>query len=320
MAYGNFLFASLKRTSIGGGVQTEFGTLIPPGVRVSYVRSTGVQSGDDGDVAQRLLPTLAQGLAQCRSGMGDIVFVLPGHSESVSDATMLTNLVAGTRIIGVGDPNRSDAPTFRWTATTSQWAVNKNDVEIANLRLKLEGANGVVKAINITGSGCRLNCNNILVASGATAKATIAIEVGSGATECEIAGNYIRGTATHNVTDCIKLVGATTPDDCVIKGNLIVASATAANGLIHATVAAKRVSILNNVIYNTHTSSTACIAFDDVAVDGVCAFNMVGTMNDGTASAQGITFGTSATVKAFENYSCDEPKKSGVLAPAVVAT
>jgi hypothetical protein len=97
-------------------------------------------------------------------------------------------------------------------------------------------------------------------------------------------------------------------------------SATAANGLVHLTVANKRCNIRNNVMYNTHTSSTACVAIDNVAVDGVFANNYVATMNDGVAAAQGIVFAGTSTVKCFENYSADEPRKSGALVPAVVST
>jgi len=262
--------------------------------------------------------TLAAALADADLGPGDAVVCLPGHSESVADATMLDNLDDGVAIIGIG--HGTNRPTFRWTAAGSQWALNNANTIVAGLRLRLEGANGVTKAIDITGAGVTLDDNHIQVASGASNKATIAIEVGSAATDCTISRNWVYGTATHNVTDGIKVVGGTVPSRLRIFDNEMVASATAANGLIHVTVAALEMVIRDNIIYNTHTSSTACIVFDNVACDGIVVRNYLGTKNDGTASAQGITFGAGALVVCGENYSIDEAKKSAVLAPAAAAT
>lgn len=317
---GNFMFGNLPFSSGGAGMVFPQGTMLPPGGRVTYVRSTGPQDGDDPSLTKRLFLTLSAALAQCRSGLGDIVIVLPGHSENVTDALMLTNLVNGTRIIGAGDPMQDDAPTFRWTATASQWAITKKNVLITGLRLRCEGANGVVKAINITNSGNTLMGNYIEVASGAALKSTIAIEVGSGATDTTISANYITGTETHNVTDCIKLVGATVPSRFTMTDNIVMASATAANGLLHITVAAKRCLIMRNTFYNTHTASTACVAVDAVAADGILQTNYYGILTDGVAASTGVTFGAGSLFKSFNNQTCDEPNKSGVLAPAVVAT
>jgi len=317
-AYGNSLFPPTPYyEAITAGLGTPFGTLLPPTTRVAaYVLSGGVQDLMPQSIASMLVPTLSSALARCRAGQGDVVYVLPGHSENVTDATMLDNLVAGTRIIGLGDPNQSNAPTFRWTDTSGEWSVDQDNVEITGLRLRMEGANGITKAINVTGAGFKMAGNNVQLASGSSNKATIGIEIGSGATEAQILGNVFRGTATHNVTDGIKVVGSTVPSDLKIIGNVMDASATAANGLIHVTVAAKRIYIAANEIYNTHTSSTACITIDNVAASGVIARNMMGVLADNTAESQGLSLGAAHVCRVFENYCTDEDDASGVLSPA----
>lgn len=305
---------------IGGGLSTEFGAWLPKGSKAIFVRSTGVQSQDEQSFARKILPTLASGLLECRAGMGDTVFVLPGHSESVTDNTMLTNLVAGTRVIGLGHPLQSDAPTFRWTNTAGSWLVTVADCVFANLKLKMEGANGITKAINITAAGTTIAKNAIQTASGATAKAAIAIEVGSGALFTTINDNYIYGTATHNSTDIIKLVGSTVPSNFTMSGNKGIASITAGNGFVHVTVAALNCLIENNTLYNTHTASTACIAIDDVAADGMICYNNMGVLNDGTASAEGLVFaGSTDLFKCFQNFCSDEKNKSGLLSPGAAS-
>lgn len=301
----------------GYGIVTPFGIQLPPGGRVAaYVRSTGIADYDDPTIAQNLVTTLSSALQRVRTGKGDTVFILPGHSESVTDATMLTNLLPGTKIIGVG--RGSNMPVFRWTATAAQWALNQADVIISGLRLRLEGANGVVKAILITAADCVITNCDIEVASGAALKATIAIELGAGSSRTEIVGNIFRGTATHNVTDGVKIVSAV--DQVRISDNEMVFSATAANGLIHFTAAATNTKVLRNYLYNTHTASSACLVYDAVAADGIAAENYYGVLNNGAAASQGATFGAGSLIKCFQSFCSDEPQKSGALAPAVVAT
>lgn len=305
------LFPQAPFAPFPGGVDLGTVVVMPTAANAVFLRSIGPQSADPPALTGKIVPTLAAALAQIRSGLADTVIALPGHSESVADATMLDNLVPGTKIIGVG--RGSNMPVFRWTATGSQWIINDADVVIHGLRLRLEGANGVVKAIVSTAADCVISGCDIEVASGATAKATIAVELGTGAARNEIVGNRWRGTATHNVTNGLLVAGAV--EGIRITDNEMVFSATAANGNINVSVAALNIMIARNLCLNSHTASTACIAFAAAASTGVCADNRVGTINDGTATAQGITVGAGCLVRFFENYSDDEPAKSGILTP-----
>lgn len=305
--------AQMPVENSGYGFKTPFGIVLPPGGRVAaFVRSTGPQDYDDSTIAPNLVATLADGLKRCRSGLGDAVILLPGHIETGVGTTGMANLVAGTKIIGIGQG--SAMPTFRWTATTDQWALNKADVTVSGLKLRLEGANGVVKAILVTGADNLIHGCDVEVASGATAKATIAMEVGTGADRFRLVNNRFRGTNTHNVTDGVKVVAAVT--DIYIADNWMHFSATAGNGCIHLTAAALRCLFLRNFLFNDHTLSTACIAIDAVAATGMSIDNRYATINDGTASAQGQVEGVGSLVRSFQCYSTDQPIKSGILAPA----
>lgn len=310
-------FTNLPGYGIGAGLQTPFGIQIPPSGRVLYVRSTGVQTGDTPEIAKRLLPTLAAALSRCRSGLGDTIICLPGHSESVTDNTMLTNLVAGTRIRGVGFG--AMMPVFRWTAAGSQWVMNKADVDIRGLRLRLEGA-AVTKAIAITGASNSLIENDIEIGSTVTTNvAAIAVEVGTGADACVIAKNRFRSTATSASTDCV-LISGTAVDRVSVVDNVMMASTTTTNGLIRCTAAATNLLIARNMIYNSIASSVAGINFSNVAATGVCADNYITVLSTGAVSAgvTGITVGgTNNLVGFFNNLSVNDPNKSGLLTPAV---
>jgi hypothetical protein len=320
VAYGASSFPDVQRVAVGAGLKTDFALLLPPTGRIAaYVRHTAV-NGDPQEIEQRRFTTLASALKQCRPGQGDVVAILPGHTENVVDANMLTNLVDGTTIVGMGSPRQDNAPTFRWTTTSSKWLISKKNVTIQNLRLRLEGANNVVKAIEILGVGTTLAANTIEVASAATFKAAIAIEVGTGAHDTTIQGNAFYGTATHSLTHGINVVGAAPPQRLRVTDNEMQFSSGVANGCINVGVAALQLLIARNIIYNTMTGSTAAINLGAVASDGIVANNYVGILTNGVASATGIVTGATSLVKCFQNFCADEPRASGVLSPVAVAT
>lgn len=317
MAGELYSFGNIPLMGAGYGIRTQHGILLPPGGKVAaYVRSTGLQDGDDAAIADKLVTTLSSGILRARSGMGDVVLVLPGHTESVTNATMLDNLKAGTKVIGV--PLGASTPTFNWTATSSQWAISVANCFFSGLQLNVDGANGVVKAINVTGAQTTFHDCDFRVASGAALKATIALEVGTGADQFKLLGTRWKGTATHNVTDGVKIVAAIT--DFEIVGNKMEFSATAGNGNIHITAAALNGFVAQNDLYNTHTSSTACIALDDVASDGTMSYNNVATtVGTGTApAAAGIVLaGTNTLWRFFGNLSTPTKNTSGITVPVV---
>jgi hypothetical protein len=318
-AYGNFMNQNIPFYSLGPGISTQYGTLLPPcsAENPVYVRSVGQIDGDSQQVVQRLQPTLARALAQCRSGYGDVIYVLPGHTENVVDATMLDNLVNGTRIIGVGSPLRDDAPTFTWTATAGSWAVDNNNVSFENLRLKFTGINTVVKAVNITGTGVSFKGCFVEMADTSLAPA-IAFEVGSAAHWCSFIGNKMYGLTGQALTNGIKVVGATVPKGLLIAGNDLDYAVTEVGGNVNITVAATHVRIIGNIMANSVASSTANVVTANVAATGIIANNYFSQLNDGTVTAQGVIIGGSnVLIRCFENYACDEKAKSGILSPGV---
>jgi hypothetical protein len=299
-----------------GAVATSYAVLLPPGSRVAaYVRSSGWQEHDTCKASQ-VVTTLAAALTMVRSGLGDVIVVLPGHTETVSTATMMANLRAGTRILGMGQG--SMMPTFNWSATTSKWTIAVADVVIAGCRLNVDGADGVVDAIDVTAAGFHLIGCILRVASGAALKATTALSFGAAAHRYRVAGCKVEGTATHNVTNVVLVDGAC--DGGEIVDCTMIASATAAAGLIAVTAAATGWLFRDLLLYNTHTSSTATIALADVACDGLMVRIKSATKNNGGAkTTQGITWGTAALAQAHDCTCSDARADSGVTSPAAAA-
>jgi hypothetical protein len=298
-------------------MRTPYGVSASPGSKIAaYLRSTGAQSGDDITIGNNLVTTLSAALGRCRAGFGDTIVVLPGHAENV---TTTPTFVAGTRIIGI--ELGTSTPTFTWTAASSQWAISVANVTISGLRLAVSGADGITKGINVTGSNCSILGNTFISASGAALKAAIMCEFGTGAANFKFNGNKVYGTATHNSDDIVHIAAAVS--DWEVCGNRIIASSTAVTkGLVHVAAAALNGLIADNYLYNTHTGSTACIYFADVASDGHCCNNRMGAkVGTGVAPAvTGIVLAGTNTLWTFnENYSTPTKNTSGLVAPVVDA-
>jgi hypothetical protein len=287
------------------------GIVLPVGAKVvAYVRATPM-SGAPPEVEQLRVTTLTGALARCRSGAGDTIIVLPGHTENVS-STHLSGLVAGTRIIGAAGLGATP-PTFTWNATGSTWAINVASVHIEGLRLDLGGADGVTKAINMTGADCSLVDNDIILASSAALEAAIGIEVGTGAHRFVIANNRIRGTNDGTSADCI-LVAAAANDGIIAHNYIHVALSAVAVGPIRFSAAALRCRILENVIISKKAASESGITCGAVAATGSIERNLIGVLA-GARATDHIELG-SGEFYCFENRTCDTVNLAGLSAPA----
>lgn len=304
------------------GLRTQYGIILPPGARVAaFVRSTGIQNGDDTFLAQNLVPTLAQGLARVRPNLGDFVVCLPGHNENVADATTISNaMVAGAKILGVG--RGSNMPTLTWSAVGGQITIAVNDVSFSGMKL-LTAGNGVTSGTNttlafsITGNdvgfyGCEIDNGN------GFANATTTFSVSGTASRFDCIGNLIRGTLANGTGTTILI--SSTGADIRIEDNEILGGATSATGHINVTGATTKLRILRNTMNNFTATSVAAIAFSNVAVTGSCSYNNITVLSTGavTPGTTGITVGgTNNLVGFFQNFVVNDPNKSGLLLPAV---
>lgn len=324
MSAGLPLFPQLPTVAYGAGFTTDLGVSIPPSsqVRAFVLSSTAAgnaPSGMNEEIRRRTVPTLAAAVAECRSGQGDVVVVLPGHSESVTDATL--SIPAGTNIIGMGNPKASNAPTFRWTATAAQWNITAADVTIRGLKLRLEGANGVVSAIAVGATGFALVGCDIETVSGASNKVNIGVAIASAGTRATIAGNLFRGIAgtLHGGGGIIDIATAQTPSHVSIVSNWMtgLTSATGPAPFINIVGAATDLDISENRLVSADAgASPNVLTFGAGASTGIVSYNAVVSRGSGVAASTGIIVG-STLCRFVENYHSDEAAKSGALNPAV---
>lgn len=267
-------------------LSTPNGTWIKPGGRVAaYVRSTGLQEGDDlFAMSGNLVSTIAAGIARCRANRNDIVYVLDGHTETYSTTgNVWGTMVAGAQIIGVGRPGSSNSPTITLTHTGASVALNAANVTVAGLTI-VGGVATATASIVITGAGVTL-ANNFLNFGGFALGANSPIAV-TGAAGCVIACNNIVADSTATM---IAITGAASTNFLVTDNYARQAQATSGGGF-------------------STTANTA-------GISGHYARNFFKTATTGTGGAGVIVLGaaTITTVGNHENYGGEETAAASLL-------
>src|SRR5665647_818426 len=91
----------------------------------------GQISGSDGNPGTFAAPftTLAYAISRCVADRGDIIFIKPGHAETILDATTFAFNIAGLAIVGLGAGTKR--PTFTFTtANTATIPVSADNISI----------------------------------------------------------------------------------------------------------------------------------------------------------------------------------------------
>src|SRR5262245_18486040 len=85
-----------------------------------FVQSTHTNKGDTagrGTSPDAPFNTIDYAIGQCTASQGDVIIVLPGHSETVTAAAGIEADVAGITIIGIGEGKL--CPTVNFTTTAA---------------------------------------------------------------------------------------------------------------------------------------------------------------------------------------------------------
>jgi len=191
---------------------------------VFYVDSnTGHNSpGNYGTTYLKPFASIAYALTQANASKGDIIYVLPNHSEDLDAANDAISGATGVAVIGLGlGQNRG---TVNWTAAAATWLVNTADFKIENLVLDMTGyASGVTAGIDVDAPGFILkNCEVIISDSLSGVSKAINAE-SANADRLRIANNFFNGYAgvSSGVSSAISF-GSTQPQDVQITGNRII--------------------------------------------------------------------------------------------------
>lgn len=326
---GNFLSNPPPFISNYAAIASPWGTLLKPGGRVAaYLRSTGAQDGEDHFAASGcLVTTLSAALKRCRSGMNDIVYVLPGDVQSISTADFASDLVAGTQIISCGTPGASNNPTWTWTATGSTFLLDVANVSIVGMNLNWAGIDNVAAPMTISAAGCSFVNNHVTLQSAAASAGCVqGLALAAGANQCKVLGNkFLSDDAGEPQSGGGPIaVGTSATDglkDVDIVGNYIsAASAGDTIGTIDVITTCTDLKILHNFILQLAADANTGIRVDDVVSNGVIAHNRIKLAEANTLATTGVIIAgtTNNTFGLFDNLVLDDVESaSGALSPAV---
>lgn len=113
---------------------------------------TGHRGASDGNKGTFDSPfsTIDYAVGRCVANRGDIIFVKPGHTESIANATTLALDVAGIAIVGLGTGSNRPTLTFT-TATTANIPVTAANITVSNILHRANFAD-IVSAYTATGT------------------------------------------------------------------------------------------------------------------------------------------------------------------------
>jgi hypothetical protein len=265
--------------------------------------------------------TIAYALSQCTAGMGDIIFVKPGHTLTIADATTLSMNVAGVAIIGLGVG--SSRPTLTFTAATANIPITAANMVLQNFLFVANFAD-VASVFTATGTATPKDLTIDKCEFRDTSSILNFISVVTGnATANSLDGlnftrNRISSLGTTAATTALKPLSAT--DRMTVTdnyGNWAVLNDTAAM------VAGGANNLTNfdfgrNVLQRPNTSSTggSFISSSSTACTGHCYDNYMYQL-DNTA---GIWIATGTKLGFSNNFSpiTGAADKSGLINPAAV--
>lgn len=285
-------YAALPMTNVEQGIRTELATLLGPGANVAaYVRSGGAMTYDTQGIKKNLVATLDAGLARCRSdstnmaaGFGDVVVVLPGHTESISSADQMSSLVPGTNIVCLG--SGSARPTFNWTAATATFLFDQANTRLYNAVLNMaptsNGGVTVAAPITVSAAGCGILGCQVQFGGDADDVVTIGITTTAAADDFEFHGNFCYGATAAECTTFLRLVGT---DRLRMYGNTIIGatSSTTVGVCQMLTTAPTFVDIRDSVFVNNKALSVH--AFTGLAgATGVVSNCHFGILDNATAA------------------------------------
>jgi len=247
-------------------------------VNNSGVLPVGGVGGSDGNKGTYRQPfgTIDYAIGRCTASRGDILAVMPGHSETISAAAGIVMDVAGVAVVGIGSGTLKPTITFD-TAATADLNVTAANCSFSNIRF-VSGIANLAAPLDINDDHCSFDRCEFMASAAATgmniAIITDANATGLSVTHCtfNMESSVLGLPVTDIPTEAIRLVGC---DNAVIDDNYIVGSfsTSAINGI---TTASEAITINRNYIHNVNTGAAAGGVDLVAGCTGMCADNRVG--------------------------------------------
>ena len=264
-------------TNFSNGV-SSYGIPLPTGSgftggKVFFVGDS-VAGNSDGNPGTMTRPfaTIDYAIGRCTASKGDTIYVLPGHTGTVSAAGGIDADVAGIRIIGLGNKDNRPVITLG-TADTADIDIDAANIYFENLKFVV-AKDGLDTVIDVNADDFTIrNCE---FEEGTSIQADEYIDVSANATE--IIGNTFRSVAA-GMAHAIQING--TFSDIVIKDNWIYGDFS--NAGIYSASAFVDALIVGNYVQNLQADDHAVEL--TAAATGIISDNRFGINSEAATNA-----------------------------------
>ena len=289
-----------------------------------------VSSGRNPDIP---FATLDYAISHALMAAGDVIYVMPGHSENIATATSIDVDVAGIRIIGLG--SGATRPRFDFDAADSAFDVGASDCVIRGLVFRpgiTSTLIGVEIETGVTGTVIE-DCEFAVGEAAGTDEFVLALKLTSGNHDTVIRRNTFRTDAADaSCTDCIDLAAAASRvriEDNVFVGNWSTAAISDGAACTNILIARNKIKVedgepgieLNagttGIIANNHIESTGATADTAIVAAGASWFNNYCVVGDGL---QAELIGTAIEVLGAGAITATTIATDAIGAPEVAVT
>lgn len=275
---------------------------------IFFVNATGgVDAAGYGKTPDAPTATIDYAVGLCTASKGDRIYVMPGHTESITAATSLVVDVQGISIIGLGTGSLRPTLTFT-TAATANISVTAADVTLKNLLLISDFSTGVTAGITAGASAGGFTLDGIEMRETTSDKEfLIGVYITALCDDVTIKNFRFVGAAGGTDSSCIFFAGNS--DRLTLVDNVFFGD-WSASVVDHTTTASYNCKVANNVGYNVDAEAGLWIGFNA----GTTGFNIENHAYTGTDGG-GLVVGT--IIADFDSYHTNVLTASGFLTPAV---
>lgn len=293
----NLAYTPLFSRHQPGGVYTIAGIDSVPG-KAWFVDASATLAGNaagKGRNPNTPFSTLAYAFSSDSVAAGDVVYLMPGHTESIAAAGGITMDIAGVRVVGLGDGAKR--PTFTWTAADATWLITAASCAVDNILCLVSSAIDVVQGILVTAADTTIT-NPEIREGGATMQFVDFLTFHTGAARGKVRGFRFAGQAGDAGQSALQVTAAV--DGCRFEDIWI--TGTLAAGCVETTAAATNILIQNVYSENAHATQDGGV---------VLAATTTGLVNNvihksATHDADGFNKGVVAAGAAvFNAYVCN---------------
>ena len=266
--------------------------------KVWFVSSSNALIGNDRyeGSSERPFKTLDYAVGRSGSSKGDVIFVMPGHSEQISATSPLNLDVNGISVIGIGNGDLRPLLTVG-TTTVNSIALSGSDIKLENLRFT-PGIDALKIGINVTGDDATIrNCEF----NGTSAiQADEWIVVTNNVSRFKLVGNKVRQTTAGGIT-FLRLGSPAYQvaiEEPYIGYNDIIGNFTL--GIVNDNATANNMIVEYNIL-ETSGGCSVNVSLNAVTT-GVLNYNSLIIKSNSGEGLDYITPSTNTKVKLIENY------------------